>query len=142
MRMLCGLDWMMHWLAKTISTSDVPTPNATAPSAPCVEVWLSPQTMVMPGWVKPSSGPMMCTMPCRGSPTPKCSMPNRAQLAASASTCRRDSGSAIGRCWSTVGMLWSAVAVICAGRATPMPRRSSPAKATGDVTSWMYCRSM
>ncbi len=30
-----------------------------APKAPCVEVWLSPQTMVMPGSVKPCSGPMM-----------------------------------------------------------------------------------
>ena len=29
-----------------------------APKAPCVEVWLSPQTMVMPGWVTPSSGPI------------------------------------------------------------------------------------
>ena len=127
MRIVRGLVWRMHWLAKTISTSEVPTPNATAPKAPWVEVWLSPQTIVMPGWVNPSSGPMMCTMPCLGCPTP---------------TCRRDSGSPIGRCWSTVGMLWSAVAVICAGRATPKPRRSIPAKATGDVTSWIYCRSM
>ena len=142
MRIVRGLVWRMHWLAKTISTSEVPTPNATAPKAPWVEVWLSPQTIVMPGWVNPSSGPMMCTMPCLGCPTPKCSMPWRAQFSASVSTCRRDSGSPIGRCWSTVGMLWSAVAVICAGRATPKPRRSIPAKATGDVTSWIYCRSM
>jgi len=27
-----------------------------------VLVWLSQQTMVMPGWVHPSSGLMMCTM--------------------------------------------------------------------------------
>ena len=39
-------------------------PNATAPNAPCVEVWLSPHAMVMPGCVSPSSGPMTCTMPC------------------------------------------------------------------------------
>ena len=32
-------------------------PNASAPNAPCVEVWLSPQTIVMPGCVSPSSGP-------------------------------------------------------------------------------------
>ena len=38
-------------------------PKASAPKAPCVEVWLSPHTMVMPGWVRPSSGPMMWTMP-------------------------------------------------------------------------------
>ena len=86
MRIERGLVWRMHWLAKTISTSEVPTPKATAPSAPWVEVWLSPQTMVMPGCVKPSSGPMMWTMPCLGCPTPKCSMPCRAQFSAKAST--------------------------------------------------------
>ena len=40
-------------VASTCSTSEVPTPNASAPNAPCVEVWLSPQTIVMPGWVRP-----------------------------------------------------------------------------------------
>ena len=40
-------------------------PKASAPKAPWVEVWLSPQTMVMPGWVRPCSGPMMWTMPWR-----------------------------------------------------------------------------
>ena len=38
-------------------------PCASAPNAPCVEVWLSPQTMVVPGSVKPCSGPITCTMP-------------------------------------------------------------------------------
>ena len=38
-------------------------PNASAPNAPCVDVWLSPQTIVQPGSVMPSSGPMTCTMP-------------------------------------------------------------------------------
>ena len=38
-------------------------PKAMAPSAPCVEVWLSPQAIVMPGCVSPSSGPMTWTMP-------------------------------------------------------------------------------
>ena len=28
-------------------------PKASAPKAPWVEVWLSPQTIVMPGWVRP-----------------------------------------------------------------------------------------
>ena len=40
-------------------------PCASAPKAPWVEVWLSPQTIVMPGRVKPCSGPMMWTMPWR-----------------------------------------------------------------------------
>ncbi len=43
-------------------------PNASAPNAPWVAVWESPQTIVMPGWVTPSSGPMMCTMPWRAEP--------------------------------------------------------------------------
>ena len=38
-------------------------PNAIAPKAPWVDVWESPQTMVMPGWVRPSWGPMKWTMP-------------------------------------------------------------------------------
>ena len=50
-------------------------PWASAPKAPCVEVWLSPQTMVMPGSVKPCSGPMMWTMPWRWSSSLKYSTP-------------------------------------------------------------------
>ena len=42
-------------------------PWASAPKAPWVEVWLSPQTIVVPGRVKPCSGPMMWTTPWRGS---------------------------------------------------------------------------
>ncbi len=57
----CGCS--RHCVARTCSTSLVPMPKASAPKAPCVEVWLSPQTMVRPGCVMPSSGPMMCTMP-------------------------------------------------------------------------------
>ena len=55
------------WVASTCSTSEVPMPNASAPKAPWVAVWESPQTMVMPGRVKPCSGPMMWTMPWRSS---------------------------------------------------------------------------
>jgi hypothetical protein len=63
--MFLAFCWISVWVASTCSTSDVPMPCASAPKAPCVEVWLSPQTMVMPGRVKPCSGPMMCTMPWR-----------------------------------------------------------------------------
>ncbi len=38
-------------------------PKASAPNAPCVAVCESPQTIVMPGWVRPSCGPITCTMP-------------------------------------------------------------------------------
>jgi hypothetical protein len=31
-------------------------PKAIAPNAPWVEVWESPQAMVVPGWVMPCSG--------------------------------------------------------------------------------------
>ena len=52
-----------HWLASTSRTWLVPIPKAMAPKAPWVEVWLSPQAIVMPGWVRPSSGPITWTMP-------------------------------------------------------------------------------
>ena len=57
-------------VASTCSTSLVPMPKASAPNAPCVEVWLSPHTIVIPGWVRPCSGPITCTMPRPGSPIP------------------------------------------------------------------------
>ena len=57
-------------VASTCSTSLVPMPNASAPKAPCVEVCESPQTIVMPGCVMPSSGPITCTMPWRRWPSP------------------------------------------------------------------------
>ena len=41
--------WISVCVASTCSTSLVPMPCASAPNAPCVEVWLSPQTMVVPG---------------------------------------------------------------------------------------------
>ena len=53
------LNCVRHWVASTCSISLVPIPNASAPNAPCVDVWLSPQTIVCPGCVMPSSGPMM-----------------------------------------------------------------------------------
>ena len=58
-----GGRWSSVWVASTISTSDVPMPNASAPNAPWVAVCESPHTMVMPGCVRPSSGPMTWTMP-------------------------------------------------------------------------------
>ena len=55
-------------------------PKARAPNAPCVLVWLSPQTMVMPGCVAPSSGLMTCTIPRRASRMPNSSTPKSAAL--------------------------------------------------------------
>ena len=68
-RIVFGRFWTRHWVASTCSTSEVPIPNASAPKAPWVEVWLSPQTIVIPGWVSPSSGPITWTIPWRSEPS-------------------------------------------------------------------------
>ena len=65
--MFFAFDWISVCVASTCSTSLVPTPRANAPKAPWVEVWLSPQMIVVPGRVKPCSGPMMWTTPWRRS---------------------------------------------------------------------------
>ena len=78
------------WVAITCSTSLVPIPNASAPNAPWVEVCESPQTIVMPGWVRPSCGPTTCTMPCSASPIGNSRTPNSSQFARSVSTCSRE----------------------------------------------------
>ncbi|CPA31647.1 Uncharacterised protein [Mycobacterium tuberculosis] len=93
------------WVASTCSTSDVPMPIANAPNAPWVEVWLSPQTIVIPGWVRPNCGPTTCTMPCSISPIECSRIPNSAQFRRNVSTWVRDTGSAIGWSMSTVGTL-------------------------------------
>src|SRR5215217_8149403 len=62
--MVFGRLWVSVWVARTCSTSLVPMPKASAPNAPWVEVWESPQTITSPGWVSPVSGPIMWTMPC------------------------------------------------------------------------------
>ena len=66
-RIVLGRRCASVWVASTCSTSLVPIPKASAPKAPCVEVWLSPQTIVVPGSVVPCSGPIPWTMPCRTS---------------------------------------------------------------------------
>ena len=71
-------------------------PNASAPKAPWVEVWESPQTTVSPGWVSPICGPTTCTMPWPASPIGNSRMPNSAQFLRSVSTWTRLTGSAIG----------------------------------------------
>ena len=75
-------------------------PKASAPNAPWVEVCESPQTIVMPGWVRPSCGPMTCTMPWSASPSGCSRTPNSAQFLRSVSIWVRETGSAIGRSMS------------------------------------------
>ena len=83
-------------VARTCSTSEVPIPKASAPKAPWVEVWLSPHTIVMPGCVTPSSGPMTWTMPSRPLPVAYSGMPNSSQFVRRASSCALASGSVTG----------------------------------------------
>ena len=90
--------WISVWVASTCSTSEVPIPYASAPNAPCVAVWLSPHTIVVPGSVKPCSGPMMCTMPWRRSNSSKYSMPKSLAFFASVLICSALSGSGLGSC--------------------------------------------
>ena len=75
-----GRAWGSVWVASTCSTSLVPMPKARAPNAPWVAVWLSPQTIVIPGSVRPCSGPITWTMPCNGSPIGNSVTPNSAAL--------------------------------------------------------------
>ncbi len=70
-RIVCGFFCHKVCVASTCSTSLEPIPNASAPNAPWVAVCESPHTSVMPGTVSPCSGPITCTMPRRGSSTPK-----------------------------------------------------------------------
>ncbi len=120
-------------------------PNASAPNAPCVLVWLSPQTMVMPGWVRPSSGPMTCTMPCPLLPRACSSMPKSAQFFSSCGDLRAAALSSTGILPSlprgVVGVEWSIVATVRVGRRTLSPVSRSQVKAWGEVTSWIRCRS-
>ena len=83
----------------------VPMPKATAPKAPWVEVCESPQTMVMPGWVRPSSGPITWTMPCLPLPRLNNSIPLRFTLSSSAVNMASAMPSARGRTESRVGTI-------------------------------------
>jgi len=130
------------WVASTCSTSLVPMPKARAPNAPWVEVWLSPQTMVVPGRVKPCSGPMMWTTPWRMSFIVKIGTPKSAAFCSSVSTWIRLSSSAMPPARSEVGTLWSGTARVACGWRTRRPARRSPSKACGLVTSCTRWRSM
>ena len=70
-RIFLGFCCIMHCVDKTISTSEVPIPKATAPKAPCVDVCESPHTIVAPGCVIPYSGPTTCTIPFFSCPRPQ-----------------------------------------------------------------------
>ena len=131
----------MHCVAKTCSTSDVPMPNAIAPTAPCVAVWLSPQTMIMPGCVRPCSGPMTWTMPCFSLNMSWYSRPNSSALCCIASSCAFETSSERGLSRLLVGTLWSATATVLSSLRMRRLLSRRPSNAWGEVTSWTRCRS-
>ena len=102
----------------------------------------SPHTIVIPGWVRPSCGPMTWTMPWLGAPMPWSGMPNSAQLASSWLTWAAAIASRIGRLRGVVGIEWSAVATVWLGPPDARARAArSPVNACGLVTSWTRWRS-
>ncbi len=132
----------MVCVARISRICDVPTPKARLPSAPWVEVCESPQAMVMPGCVMPSSGPMMCTMPWCSLDSPKKRMPCSFVLRSMACIICSASPSAKGRRWSSVGTMWSTVAKVRSGNSTESERSFRAWKACGEVTSCTRCRPM
>ena len=98
--------------------------------------------MVMPGCVRPSSGPMTWTMPWVSLPKAWIGMPNSAQFVSSCRIWAAACMSTMGRPRGVVGVPWSAVATVLSGRRTCAPRARSPVKAWGLVTSWTRWRSM
>ena len=104
-RMLRPFLAVRHCVASASSTSEVPMPQARQAKAPCVEVWESPQTTVMPGSVAPCSGPITWTMPWRTSAMSKYGMRCSRALASSVSTCSRAIGSGMPAERSVVGTL-------------------------------------
>ena len=96
------------------------------------------QTMVMPGCVVPSSGPMMCTMPRRASRMPNSSMPNSAAFASSWRTCLAAASTLIGSCrtpvrcwWGSNDPWWRA----CGRDGAPQPQALQQLNACGELTS-------
>src|SRR3546814_1536815 len=65
MRIVFGRFTRSVEVASACSAEVDPMPQASAPSAPCEQVWLSGQTRVAPGSTIPSSGEITCPMPCR-----------------------------------------------------------------------------
>ena len=106
-------------VAMTCSTSEVPIPMAIEPKAPCVEVCESPHTIVIPGWVIPSCGPTVCTMPCWASPIECKRTPNSSQFLRRVDTWVRETSSLISKrlpdLMPCVGTLWSSVAKCSSG---------------------------
>src|SRR6218665_145235 len=125
-RMRAGLRASRVCVASTCSTSEVPMPWAMVASAPCVLVWLSPQTITLGGNDAPCSGPDTCTMPCLGSDNRNNGTANSAQFRSSASICARARASSRCAARSFVGTLWSGMARLASLRHGLRPASCRP----------------
>ena len=117
-------------------------PKASAPNAPCVAVWLSPQTMVMPGRRQALLRPddvhdALADVDHGEIGHAELGDVLLQRLDLDARLLVRCRG-----CGRVVGMLWSATAMVASGRRTWRPAMRRPSKACGLVTSWTRWRSM
>ena len=130
-------------VAIACSASLEPMPQASAPNAPCVQVWLSGATSVQPGSTMPSSGEITWTMPCSRSLTSMSVIP-AARAAARVSVMKAlppsigVSSPRPGR----VSTIWSITAKTRAGSRMERPAAASPLSATAPVRSCRNTRSM
>ena len=143
-----GLRCSRHWVASTWPTSVLPMPKARAPNAPWVLVWLSPQTMVMPGW---RGAELRADDVHDAAPRIAHAEQLDAELggiaARAARTCRgggihRDRHAAehlFGAGRASSDPWWRACDP---GGAPAGPSDCSTLNACGEVTSWIRCRSM
>ena len=133
---------LIHCVARTCSTSLVPIPKDNDASAPWVDVWESPHTKVIPGWVIPSSGPITWTIPWfiwfRSKYLILCFL----QLFVKVSTWSFEILSLIPDVLFFVGTLWSDTAKIEFLFQIFLFSILSPSKACGEVTSCIRCRSI
>ena len=143
--MVFGTRCTRVWVAITCSTSEVPMPKASAPKAPWVEVWESPQTMVMPGWVSPAPGRSRGRCPAGlaneavDGHTEVGGVLLQGHDLRARQRCRRSASRSGCRPSARCGRRWRRS---CRGAAACGPVIRRPSNAWGEVTSWTRWRSM
>ena len=123
-------------------------PKASAPNAPWVEVWLSPHTTVMPGWVRPElRADHVDDPPQRAVHVRAGGRPNFRQfsviwaMVAGAEASTTGSGAAGGARGGGHDVVDGAQGAVRAAHRQPAARAAS-AKARREVSSWRRWRSM
>ena len=130
-------------VASACSASVDPMPHASAPTAPCVQVWLSGATSVSPGSTSPSSGDTTWTMPWSGWPMSNRVMPAAAQAARVSVMNAVPPGIVVASPRpGIVSTIWSIAAKARAGSATLRPAAERLLSAAAPVRSWRKIRSM